>query len=837
MLIATDTSKKYLPEYLYTFPKHQRSTHEREEMDTQTRLPQSRLAVPDEVDESAFFTLADGTPTLAGHGDLEAAVPNEEKSALEELERYWVNEPFAFVVIYKNTTQQEFRYYLVEPSLTESERALVEFFGDKLKLSIDYSTVSADATPRDRAEVVRDETIRLMNRYNLLEGDFTPDHSGLSDRVKEGVISLLRKRAEKQARNDETVDPVPVERDPETGKRKALSDRQVEKIIYYLVRNFIRYDRIDGLKHDVNVEDISCDGYNEPVFVYHGTYGQVLTNVEFAQTELDEFVIKLAQRARKGISKRQPNVDATLADGSRAQLTLGREVSDRGTNFTIRQFRDVPFTPVDLITWGTYSLSQMVYLWLAIESGKSLVIAGGTASGKTTTLNALSLFIPSDSKIVSIEDTRELLIPQRNWVANTTRESFQADGSSDIDEFDLLEDSLRQRPDYIIMGEVRGEEGRTLFQAMNTGHTVCTTFHANSPEQVIRRFTQEPINVASSMFGAVDIVANQTSTKVDGRRVRRATSIVEIDSYDANADEFVVDETYAWDSIADEIRANTTGATDLMEQVRRDNGWSQTELERERQRREVLLAALIRDGITTYAGVAATIQAYMHSPDLIMRLVSNGELRGRIDHLTRMRTVNIDIDDEVEALVPRPTPDATLREQVEGVVADGEELLSEYEESEHPQMRPQPQSENDSATREIADQPGRPPEGATNGMQSVTGERGTPLPEDNAQQDRTRMGHETPAQNASPWPSQQPSDTPRSAPDIDHPPEGSETVPAHPTDEQESTPIQKRQPEHPPEENPEQIDAENQPSEKRLPEVAESPEDVEFSLGLNDEES
>jgi Type IV secretory pathway, VirB11 components, and related ATPases involved in archaeal flagella biosynthesis len=393
-----------------------------------------------------------------------------------------------------------------------------------------------------------------MQRYNLLSADFASQREGIGGRVKGWLISALRRRAERQARSDDTVDPVPVDRDPDSGERQSLSDDQVETLVYYLVRDFIRYDRIDGLKHDVNIEDISCDGYNEPVFVHHTNYGQLLTNITFGEDELDEFVIELAQRARKGISKRQPNVDATLEDGSRAQLTLGREVSDRGTNFTIRQFKEVPFTPVDLVSWETYSLSQMVYLWLAIESGKSMVIAGGTASGKTTTLNALSLFIPSDTKLVSIEDTRELLMPQRNWVPTTTREAFRADDGSAIDEFELLEDALRKRPDYIIMGEVRGEEGRTLFQAMNTGHTVCTTFHAKSPKEVIRRFTEEPISVASSMFGAVDIVVNQESTAVDGQQVRRSTGVVEIDEYDAQAEEFVVDRTYDWDSVTDEIR-------------------------------------------------------------------------------------------------------------------------------------------------------------------------------------------------------------------------------------------------------------------------------------------
>jgi len=513
-----------------------------------------------------------------------------------------------------------------------------------------------------------------MHRYNLLSGD-SFGGEGVGERLKDWLVSALRKRAERQARGDDLVDPVPVDRDPETGERQSLTDDQVETLVYYLVRDFIRYDRIDGLKHDVNVEDISCDGYNEPVFVYHSTHGQLLTNVTFGEDELDEFVIELAQRARKGISKRQPNVDATLADGSRAQLTLGREVSDRGTNFTIRQFREVPFTPVDLVAWGTYSLEQMVYLWLAIESGKSIVVAGGTASGKTTTLNALSLFIPSGSKLVSIEDTRELLMPQRNWVPTTTRESFREDDGSAIDEFDLLEDALRKRPDYIVMGEVRGEEGRTLFQAMNTGHTVCTTFHANSPKEVIRRFTEDPINVARPMFGAVDLVVNQTSTTVDGQRVRRATGLVEIDEYDAEVDEFVVDRTYGWNSVDDEIEAHTAGTTGLMDEVRLDNGWTREQFDREWRERKALLAALIDAGIDSYAGVAATIQAYMHNPEVVLSLIDRDELAARIDDLTAMRTIDIDVDDDAEDLVPRPTPGADLRAEAEDALSDAADLL------------------------------------------------------------------------------------------------------------------------------------------------------------------
>ncbi len=311
-----------------------------------------------------------------------------------------------------------------------------------------------------------------------------------------------------------------------------MNEYQVEKLLYLLKRNFIGYERIDGIKHDINVEDVSCDGYNSPVFVYHSDYEQIISNIYHGEDELDDFVVKLAQRSGKGISKRLPQVDATLPDGSRAQLTLGKEVSDHGTNYTIRQFKDVPFTPIDLINWNTFSLDEMAFLWLCIENHKSLIFAGGTASGKTTSLNAVSLFIPSSAKIVSIEDTREVELPQRNWIASITRPSFSDDEQGDVDEFDLLEAALRQRPDYIVMGEIRGEEGRTLFQVMSTGHTTYTTFHADSVDEVLKRFTTDPINVSKTMFTALDLVSIQTQTRVQGNKVRRNKSLTEINHYE-----------------------------------------------------------------------------------------------------------------------------------------------------------------------------------------------------------------------------------------------------------------------------------------------------------------
>ncbi|MFA9415495.1 ATPase, T2SS/T4P/T4SS family [Natrinema sp. HArc-T2] len=610
--------------------------------------------IQEDIDEDEFFSTAADNTTVSNRYDLEKAVPMEKKTHFREVERYWVNKPYAFVVIFHSEKENEKKYYMVEPYQNEIEEELKEFLSGKLRTAIKYAEegIKEKATEDGRRTVIEDEARRLLERYDLFEAT--------SDDTSKGILETLQgllddeddeADAEDGPRQLEGIEvrpePAILADDPDT-----LSEYQVEKLLYLLKRDFIGYERIDGIKHDINVEDISVDGYNSPVFVYHSEYEQIISNVYHGEDELDDFVVKLAQRSGKGISKRLPQVDATLPDGSRAQLTLGKEVSDHGTNYTIRQFKDVPFTPIDLINWNTFSLDEMAFLWLAIENHKSLIFAGGTASGKTTSLNAVSLFIPSSAKIVSIEDTREVELPQRNWIASVTRPSFADDEQGDVDEFDLLEAALRQRPDYIVMGEIRGEEGRTLFQVMSTGHTTYTTFHADSVDEVLKRFTTDPINVSKTMFTALDLVSIQTQTRVQGRKVRRNKSLTEINHYDAEHDEINVQDVYQWQAETDEYLK--MGDSNTLEEIQFDRGWSNEKLKEELFKREVILAYLIKNGLNTYAQVAATVQAFINDPDTILTLIANGQLEDSLEDLREMESVLIDVDQEKEELVPRP---------------------------------------------------------------------------------------------------------------------------------------------------------------------------------------
>jgi len=729
-----------------------------------------------EIDEDDFFRTDDGTTTLVNRYDLEKAVPMAKKTHFREVERYWVNEPYAFVIIFRSTKENETKYYVVEPYRNEIEGDIAEYLTGKLRTAIKYGDQGAEAADADtRREVIETETYRLLARYELYDpsadqslGDqlasLPPKFAGYTNVLLDRFEGVIKRFEEPMAQletmfdeleepdegestnraagtrygeyldsrdrsNSETDRPPLHERlvpnrlepdsyrlDPEPGSEleellssvglapspadgdddhqqldgiaarpepavlaenaEELTGYQVEKLLYYLQRDFLGYERIDPIKHDINVEDISCDGYNSPVFVYHSGYEQIITNIIHGERELDDFVVKLAQRSGKGVSKRRPQVDATLPDGSRAQLTLGKEVSDHGTNYTIRQFKEVPFTPIDLINWKTFSLKQMAFLWLAIENDKSLIFAGGTASGKTTSLNAVSLFIPSNTKIVSIEDTREVELPQRNWIASVTRPSFTEDDKGDIDEFDLLEAALRQRPDYIVMGEIRGEEGRTLFQVMSTGHTTYTTFHADSVGEVLKRFTTQPINVSKTMFSALDLVSIQTSTRVQGKKVRRSKSLTEINHYDAENDEINVQDIYQWQAEGD--RFLKMGTSNTLEEIKFDRGWNTDELQREMFERQLVLAYLIDRGLNTYTQVAATVQAYINDPDTILALMANDQLEASLEDLREMESVLIDVDSELEELVPRPDPEPEQQAVATEILDTGEELFEEY---------------------------------------------------------------------------------------------------------------------------------------------------------------
>jgi flagellar protein FlaI len=322
-----------------------------------------------------------------------------------------------------------------------------------------------------------------------------------------------------------------------------------------------------------------------------------------------------------------PLVDASLPNGSRIQLTLGGDVSTRGSNFTIRKFADVPFTPVDLVDNNTFSVELMAYYWLAIENNKSLIFAGGTGSGKTSSMNAISFFIPPRSKIVSIEDTREVDLPHENWIQSVSRGGVSGEGRGEVSMYQLLQAALRQRPEYLLVGEIRTEErvALTFFQAMSTGHTAYTTLHADSVEAAMNRLRNPPLNVPVQMLQDLDIVSVQTQTFVEERRVRRNRVVAEVEPGD---DETSIDLSTVFRRDAAEDRHERVGGSAVLAEIAEDRGWSDDRLQRELDDRETILRYLSDHGITSYDEVARAIHMYSRNPDRIMAEVEAAELTG-----------------------------------------------------------------------------------------------------------------------------------------------------------------------------------------------------------------
>ena len=331
-----------------------------------------------------------------------------------------------------------------------------------------------------------------------------------------------------------------------------VTARELDALKYLMTRDKVGFGLLAPLLQDKYIEDVSCSGLGN-IFIEHKVFKSIQSAICFENTEdLDQFVIWLGEWIKRPVTVRNPIVDAVLPDGSRINIVYGTDVSKRGSNFTIRKFSDVPTSVMELIDFGTMDYMMASYLSFCLEEGLNLFVVGATASGKTTTMNAITTFILPDKKIVSIEDTPELQMPHKNWIRETTRGSSKENTGAEVGMFDLLKAALRQRPDRIIVGEIRGEEGAIAFQAMQTGHGVMSTFHAGSVERLVQRLTGSPINIPKTYIDNLEICLIQAAVKVPGKgMVRRITSINEIVGYDPATESFSFIEAFRWNPTTD----------------------------------------------------------------------------------------------------------------------------------------------------------------------------------------------------------------------------------------------------------------------------------------------
>ncbi|MBR9679918.1 MAG: type II/IV secretion system ATPase subunit [Candidatus Altiarchaeota archaeon] len=535
--------------------------------------------------------------------------------------RYMV--PFGFMApMYKRMTG---------PQIIEKVQELyhVPFeAGDKIKQTINVKYPLTPEVPKKGEKVYAWAHIAWDSKnrdlvYNLIEPKLTPYEA----KILKGIETKLEQRL------DVLFVPERVEDHRKYLKEKtkemvdlfgwSLTPEQAEKIEYFIVRDFIGFGLIEPLMHDGSIEDISCDGINIPVYIFHRKpeYGQIRSTVFFkTKGELDSFVIKLAQRCGKSISVAQPLLDGSLPDGSRLQATLGGDIARRGSNFTIRKFTKEPLTPTHLMDFGTANSTVLSYLWMCLEYGKSMLISGATATGKTSFLNAISLFIRPELKIVSIEDTAELRLPLPNWIPHISRIGFSESGYGSIEMYDLLKASLRQRPDYVIVGEVRGKEASVMFQGMATGHPGLSTIHADSLQRVVDRLTTAPINLSVALLENLDLLIFLARTKIKGKFVRRVAQISEVTGVDIRENEILPNQLFKWDPVKDEIELLNQSA--IIKKIAEFKGMDYDTVFKEIERRAMFLEWLKLKGIRDFKQFALWIKSYYNDPEKIMRQVS-----------------------------------------------------------------------------------------------------------------------------------------------------------------------------------------------------------------------
>lgn len=562
---SADLAEEEALEEAFIFPEEQDGPQAKES----TNIPagQVKQSVVDTV-TAAFAEKTQGPLPTPERPAIEASFfdwPPLDHSS--ELEHYWVNRPYAFVSVLFDETDRRYRYHVTEPVLDDFEGYVYK----DLKAVIRDVLLYRDIDDENREEIFETEVTDLLADY----GENLP------------AVTL-------------------------------------QKLQYYLTRDFVGYAEVDPLMEDPQIEDISCVGPGRPVFIYHRDYRNLATNIRFEEERLGTTVTRLAQRSDKHISVADPLLDGSLPDGSRIQLTLGTDVSARGSNFTIRKFSAVPFTPIDLVDFGTMTIEMATYLWFVVENEADILFIGGTASGKTTTMNASSFFIPPESKVVSIEDTREITIPHDNWIQSITRESTSSNETG-IDMYQLLNAGLRQRPEHLLVGEIRTdtEVALTFFQAISSGHAGYSTFHADGVKATIDRLTSAPLSVPDQLVQALDIIVHQQQSFLGNRRVRRIDQIVELGADENDPDEIVQHPIYQWTPQDD--RFNQTGESALLEEIRKRRGWSQRRLNDEFELRRTVLEELLEQD-ADHEQVTAVLYTYQRDTETVMEDLESGGL-------------------------------------------------------------------------------------------------------------------------------------------------------------------------------------------------------------------
>ena len=512
--------------------------------------------------------------------------------------------------------------------------------------------------------------------YNVIQPELTDNDKQMTKKISDALIELVDVQLTSIKEEGKIIDYL------ETQIAKILRQfglnlppEQYARIMYFIYRNFVGFNEIEPFLQDPNIEDISCDGTGAPMYIVHRKFGSIKTNVYFNDLEyLREFIIKIAERTGRYVSYAEPVLEGTLPDGSRVSATLAGDVATRGPTFTIRKFSERPFSPIDVINSKTISSALMAYFWYIIEYGASILIVGGVATGKTSFLNSICMFIPPEAKIVSIEDTRELRIPNEHWVPTLARVGFGiplpgGEKYGGVSLFDLLKQSFRQNPDYVIVGETRGPEAYVMFQGMSSGHPSMSTFHAGSVDTVIKRLTTPPIDLSPTLIESLNVIAVMVHAREKGKSARRIKEVTEILSVDPKTAETKTNIVFTWDPVAD--RFLQLNSSIMVVKLVEAKGGTAEDAAKEIKQRTRVLEWMRAQGITDYTEVTKIINRYYKEPKSLLAQMGafqtpkDAEVKiGRIEELRPLPLQpEVIIEKEGEPLnpvvpiaIPRPAP-------------------------------------------------------------------------------------------------------------------------------------------------------------------------------------
>lgn len=464
----------------------------------------------------------------------------------------------------------------------------------------------------------------IIPQYDIVKQNYSPEEKILLGEIRANLVDLAISSGENFQPNEEKllndIRNFLFLRLSESNPK--ISRKYLDSLSQKLLRDIIGYGEIDSLIQDDDLEEIMIIGTNKPVFVYHRKYGMMKTNVIFNdERELMDLIDSIARQINRRIDQESPILDGRLLDGSRINATIP-PVSADGPSLTIRKFKKDPFTIIDLINSKTISIELAAFLWLCFDGlgvkSANAIISGGTSSGKTTTLNALSAFINPKERIITIEDTLELQIPHEHVIRMETRPA-NVENKGELTMNDLVKNSLRQRPDRIIVGEVRAEEAITLFTALNTGHSGFGTLHSNDARETITRLTNEPMSVPEIMIQAIDFIIMQnriyTSSGVSFRRISEVVEVVGMEN-----GVIQLNKLFQWNPERDTID-NVGVSSKTLNQIASLSGISLNEIYREIENRETLLKHMVNQNIRSVDDVNAVLELYYKDPEKVLNKI------------------------------------------------------------------------------------------------------------------------------------------------------------------------------------------------------------------------